>query len=92
MDAVVAESRITLDPRLLGKDVVVLSLKIANDFREAETGQLCTLAYARVVILTLLHCRSDRRNPVCPRLSEIRASPLRQAPILEVECVSIVID
>jgi len=35
MNAVVAEARITLDTRLLGKDVIVLPFEVTNDFREA---------------------------------------------------------
>lgn len=39
VNAVVAEARITLDTRLLRKDVIVLSFEITNDFREAVTSQ-----------------------------------------------------
>jgi len=35
MDAIVAESWVTLDPRLLGKNVIVLSLKVANNLGKA---------------------------------------------------------
>lgn len=35
MDTVVAEARITLDTRLLGEDVIVLALDVANDLLEA---------------------------------------------------------
>jgi hypothetical protein len=35
VNAVVAEARITLDTRLLRKDVIVLSLEVTNDLREA---------------------------------------------------------
>jgi len=35
VDAVVAESWVTLDPRLLGKNVIVLSLEVANNLGEA---------------------------------------------------------
>lgn len=35
VDPVVSEARVTLDTRLLGKDVVVLSLEVANDLGEA---------------------------------------------------------
>lgn len=36
MDTVVAESRVTLDPRLFGENIVVLSFKVATDLGEAE--------------------------------------------------------
>lgn len=39
VNAVVSEARITLDTRLLRKDVVVLSFEKTNDFREAVSGQ-----------------------------------------------------
>ena len=35
---VVAEARVTLDTRLLGKDVIVLALEVAHDLLEAEWG------------------------------------------------------
>jgi len=35
MHTVVAESRVTLNTRLLGKNVVVLALKVARDLTEA---------------------------------------------------------
>ena len=35
---VVAEARVTLDTRLLGKDVIVLALEVANDLLEAKRG------------------------------------------------------
>lgn len=31
VDTVVSEARVTLDTRLLGQDVVILSLKVANN-------------------------------------------------------------
>ena len=37
--AIVSETRITLDPRLFGKDVIVLPLEVANNFREAFHDQ-----------------------------------------------------
>lgn len=38
VDTVVPESGVTLDTRLLGQNIVILSLEIANDLREAVTG------------------------------------------------------
>jgi hypothetical protein len=35
MNTIVAESRITLDARLFGENVVVLAFKIADNFRKA---------------------------------------------------------
>lgn len=35
MDTVVPETRVTLDPRLLGENIVVLTLKVTNYFLEA---------------------------------------------------------
>jgi hypothetical protein len=35
VDTVVPESRVTLDSRLHGQNVVVLSLEVANNLREA---------------------------------------------------------
>lgn len=32
VDTVVPEARVTLDTRLLGQDVVILSLEVADDF------------------------------------------------------------
>ena len=41
MHSVVPESRVTLDTRLLGQDIVILSLEVADDFGEAIcAGQL----------------------------------------------------
>lgn len=34
VDSVVSEARVTLDTRLLGKNVVVLSLEVPNNFGE----------------------------------------------------------
>lgn len=42
MDAVVAEARITLDARLFGQNVVVLSLEIADNLAEADECELQT--------------------------------------------------
>jgi len=39
VDAVIAEARITLDARLLGKNVIILPLEVANNFREAVHDQ-----------------------------------------------------
>jgi hypothetical protein len=36
---VISEARITLDPRLLSKDIIVLPLKVADNFREAIHDQ-----------------------------------------------------
>jgi hypothetical protein len=41
VNTVVAESRVTLDTRLLGENVVVLALEVADDF--AEAGYACQL-------------------------------------------------
>lgn len=35
VDSVVPEARVTLNTRLLGQDVVVLSLEVSNDFGKA---------------------------------------------------------
>lgn len=35
MDTIIAETRVTLDTRLLGENVIVLSLEIANNFTKA---------------------------------------------------------
>ncbi len=41
VNTVVAEARVTLDPRLLGENVIILPLKVTNDLREAaDKGQL----------------------------------------------------
>ena len=40
MDTVVAETRVTLDTRLLSEDVVVLTLEMANNLLEAEATGL----------------------------------------------------
>lgn len=37
---VVPESRVTLNTRLLGQDVVILSLEITDDLREAGTSRI----------------------------------------------------
>lgn len=44
--AVISEARITLDPRLLGKDVIVLPLKVADNFREAVHDKCVSMALA----------------------------------------------
>ena len=36
MDTVVAETRVTLDTRLLSENVIVLAFEIANNFLETE--------------------------------------------------------
>jgi hypothetical protein len=36
MDTVVPEARVTLDTGLLSEDIVILSLKITNNLREAR--------------------------------------------------------
>ena len=38
MDTVIPETRITLDPRFFCKNVIVLTFKMSNDFREADGG------------------------------------------------------
>ena len=40
MDTVVAETRVTLDTRLLSENVVVLTLEMANNLLEAEATRL----------------------------------------------------
>lgn len=38
MDSVVSEAGVTLDTRLLGKNIIILSLEVANDLGEAGIG------------------------------------------------------
>ena len=49
MNAVVSESRISLDARLFCKDVIVLMFEVAHDLREAEIGVLVNLPSASEV-------------------------------------------
>ena len=43
MNAIVSESRISLDARLFCKDVIILMFEVAHDLREAEIGVLVSL-------------------------------------------------
>ena len=45
--AIVSEARITLDARLLSKDVIVLPLKVADNFREAIHHQCVSVELTR---------------------------------------------
>lgn len=51
VNAVVAEARVTLDPALLGEDVVVLPLEVAHDLVEAEE-----------IVIVSFECVSDSRR------------------------------
>ena len=48
MDSVVSESRITLDTRLFGKNVIILSLEVANNLRETRGEDTVSLALGLV--------------------------------------------
>ncbi len=41
VDAVVPEAWVTLDARLLGQNIVVLALEVADNLGEAETISMC---------------------------------------------------
>lgn len=45
VDSVVSEARVTLDARLLGQNVVVLSLEVSNDFGEAVRVQSAQIGW-----------------------------------------------
>lgn len=40
MDTVVTETRVTFDTRLLGQNIIVLALKVANDLLEADPQRM----------------------------------------------------
>jgi len=43
MNTVISETGVTFDTRLFSKNIVVLTLKIANDLLEAEATEGCQL-------------------------------------------------
>ena len=85
--AIVSEARVTLDARLFCEDVIVLTLEVSHDFREARQS---TISDCEISISpdghTWLHCRSDRQSQGYRQWSVIFECPLR--PILALKCVS----
>jgi hypothetical protein len=66
VNTVVAESGVTLDTGLFGKNVIVLALEVANDFAEAENVcQLKPWIHQRFGLSTLIHCRLGHRIQEC---------------------------
>lgn len=53
VDAVVAESRVTLDSRFFGKNVIVLSLEVSNNLGEAVTAQRYSSSYRASICLCI---------------------------------------
>lgn len=81
---VVAESRVTLDTGLLGKNVVVLALEVARDLTEtsnpiSHSSENRTPHIAEYLSLTSPRCRSGRRNQGCRQSSGKYEFPPRRA-------------
>jgi hypothetical protein len=82
MNTIVPEARITLDSGLLGQDIIVLSLEIADDFGEADDRQHGSVASQALHNLTLLRCLSGRRTLGYQRSRGRCACLPRQARVL----------
>lgn len=83
MDTVVPESRVTLDTRLLGQNVVVLSLEVADNLCEASAQcQYGSRCCAKPLVFTLPRYRSRHRNRACRQSSGRCEYPPRRAQAL----------
>jgi hypothetical protein len=49
MDTIVPETRITLDSRLFGQDIVILSLQISDNLRKAAHGVSATRRHRKLL-------------------------------------------
>lgn len=69
--SIVPESGVSLDTRLLGQDVVILSLEIPNNLRKAASRSISNHNQLRPISSsrTLLRCRSGHQNPECRQWS-----------------------
>lgn len=91
VNAVIAESGVTLDTGLFGKNIVVLTLEVADDL--AKAGNVCQLGplfHRRRGLSTLIHCRPGHRIQECRQRSTRYGYPPHRVRALQMT-VSIIV-